>query len=159
MTLRPPSCRERTAGNSRQAQRHAATGGAAHSAEIEVRGWRGSGYTILNPDTGAQLHRVEGGFAGGLDIGCIIKAVVLTVICKNRFFDAVKRILQSLIVVVNTAFNGGDMLAAAGDALWAVGAAAALLAASIAFPILPAIMLTLSTVSYTHLTLPTNREV
>ena len=116
----------------------------AHAAELQIGNWRGSGYTIFDPVTGAQLQRVEGGFAGGLDVGCILKAVVLTVICKNRYFVSIRQFLQSLITVVNAAALGEDLLAAVGDALWAVGVGIAITVATLAFPVVGAVILTLS---------------
>lgn len=37
-----------------------------HEAKINEGGWGGYGYTIIDPDTGAEAYLIEGGGNGGL---------------------------------------------------------------------------------------------
>jgi RHS repeat-associated protein len=68
----------------------------AHEKEVHYHGWSGSGYVVFDPVTGNSLQRVEGGFSGGINIGCIATAVALTALCRLKFIQAFKRILFQL---------------------------------------------------------------
>ena len=60
----------------------------AHEKEVHYKGWSGSGYVVFDPQTGSSLQRVEGGLAGGIDVGCVATAVLLEVLCRTKFFAA-----------------------------------------------------------------------
>lgn len=63
----------------------------AHEREISRRGWSGAGYVLFDPINGGSLQRVEGGFAGGIKVGCIVTAVLLKILCDRKFFKAAKK--------------------------------------------------------------------
>ncbi|MEW5837730.1 MAG: hypothetical protein AB1717_02725 [Pseudomonadota bacterium] len=50
-----------------------------HQADITVNGWTGSGYIILDPETGAGAYKISGGMNGGaLDFGCGVASGALS---------------------------------------------------------------------------------
>jgi RHS repeat-associated protein len=44
-----------------------------------------AGYVMIDPETGGGLYRVDGGLNGALNVGCLAKAVLVTVLCESRF--------------------------------------------------------------------------
>lgn len=68
----------------------------AHEREISQSGWSGSGYVIYNPFTNGSLQRVEGGFAGGIEWGCLAVAVSLKILCDKKFFKLAKEWLERI---------------------------------------------------------------
>ena len=52
--------------------------------DIGYRGWQGTGYVIFDPVSGSSLQRVEGGLAGGIEIGCQAQAVSLTELANKK---------------------------------------------------------------------------
>lgn len=65
--------------------------------EIQYRGWSGAGYVIIDLSTGSSLQRVEGGLAGGINIGCIVKAVSLKALCNSKIFKIASRYLLGIL--------------------------------------------------------------
>lgn len=68
----------------------------AHEREISQSGWSGSGYVIYNPFTNGSLQRVEGGFAGGIEWGCVAVAVSLKILCDSKFLKLAKEWLERI---------------------------------------------------------------
>ncbi|MEW5837733.1 MAG: hypothetical protein AB1717_02740 [Pseudomonadota bacterium] len=50
-----------------------------HQADITANGWTGSGYIILDPETGAGAYKISGGANGGNIIVPIIGVIVMTI--------------------------------------------------------------------------------
>jgi len=65
--------------------------------EMRIGAWSGVGYVVMDPGTGAGVWRVSGGLNGGIDVGCIVKAISLNVLC-NLMFD---KLLKQFIALLN----------------------------------------------------------
>jgi RHS repeat-associated protein len=65
--------------------------------EMRVGSWSGVGYVVMDPTTGAGAWRVSGGLNGAIDVGCIVKAISLNVLC-NLMFD---KLLHQFIALLN----------------------------------------------------------
>ena len=61
--------------------------------EVSMGSWRGAGYVIYDPQTGSSLQRIEGGLSGGINVGCILVAVSLSILCNTRLIAALERFL------------------------------------------------------------------
>ena len=61
--------------------------------EMTVNGWTGVGYVVQDPISGGGIWRVSGGINGGIDIGCLARAVSLNLLCQMRFMKSLKRLL------------------------------------------------------------------
>ncbi|MCB1609276.1 MAG: hypothetical protein KDI71_20120, partial [Xanthomonadales bacterium] len=108
----------------------------AHEREVQYRNWSGAGYVIYSPTTGASLQRIEGGFAGGLEFGCIARAVALELLCSSKILAIAQRFLLGF-----AARLAGRALALAGlGALFAAVAPAA----AVILPILSAVVTIIS---------------
>ena len=68
----------------------------AHEREVRQGSWSGSGYVVYDPSTGSSLQRVEGGYAGGIEVGCIAMAIVLSFLCQTKLLAKAKLYLLSL---------------------------------------------------------------
>lgn len=68
----------------------------AHERELRQGDWSGSGYVVFDPSTGSSLQRVEGGYAGGIELDCIVTAVMLAYMCQTKILARAKRFLMSL---------------------------------------------------------------
>jgi RHS repeat-associated protein len=66
--------------------------------EVSIRTWSGAGYVIFDPTTGSSLQRIEGGLAGGIEVGCAVKAVVLEILCKMRIIKLLKERLARILL-------------------------------------------------------------
>ena len=64
--------------------------------EMRIGSWSGVGYLVVDPTTGAGLWRVSGGLNGGIDVGCIEKAISLNVLCKLMFTKLFQQFINSL---------------------------------------------------------------
>jgi RHS repeat-associated protein len=69
----------------------------AHERELENRGWRGAGYVIIDPVGGGSIQRLEGGLAGGINMGCLAQAVLLTVLCELKIARRSMELLGGLV--------------------------------------------------------------
>ncbi|MCB1570530.1 MAG: hypothetical protein KDI72_05705, partial [Xanthomonadales bacterium] len=69
----------------------------AHEREVSYGRWRGAGYVIYDPQTGNSLQRIEGGLSGGINVGCIVVAVALYILCNTRIIESIKRFLLRYI--------------------------------------------------------------
>ncbi len=106
----------------------------AHKSEIQNRGWSGSGYVILDPNSGAALHRVEGGLAGGIDVGCIAKAVLLKALCESKIAKKAMAFLARLIARTGiAAMAEAAMIALLGPAGAAIGGVIAIVAVAVSY--------------------------
>jgi RHS repeat-associated protein len=66
--------------------------------EVAVRGWRGSGYMIMDAETGNSLQRVDGGFAGGICIDCVSHALALDGLARTRILKRAREYLQTVAI-------------------------------------------------------------
>ncbi len=98
--------------------------------EVSIGRWSGAGYVIYDPQTGSSLQRIEGGLAGGINVGCILVAVSLAILCNTRLIAA----LESFLFRYAKRFALFQVIASAAAALFA--------------PILPA-LLVIDAVLYT----------
>ena len=67
--------------------------------EMRIGSWSGVGYVVMDPNTGAGVWRVSGGLNGAIDVGCIVKAISLNVLC-NLMFD---KLLRQFIALLDPA--------------------------------------------------------
>lgn len=67
------------------------------SREMRVGSWSGVGYVVMDPSTGVAVWRVSGGLNGAIDVGCIVKAISLNVLCNLMF----NKLLQQFINLLN----------------------------------------------------------
>ncbi|MDN5924197.1 MAG: transglutaminase-like domain-containing protein, partial [Xanthomonadales bacterium] len=119
--------------------------------EVHYKGWSGSGYVVFDPDTGSSLQRVEGGFAGGINIGCVARAVSLKILCHLKFIAKFKQII----------FELGEKFLARITKMAGIDALLALVAPEVAvvLPIIMGVMTAIAVIQATYEVLTWVREI
>jgi RHS repeat-associated protein len=102
--------------------------------EIRNRGWSGSGYVIIDRNSGSALHRVEGGLSGGINVGCISQAVLLQQLCERMIMKKAMEFLGRLILRSGIAAVAESlMLALLGPAGVAIGGVVIIVAVAVSY--------------------------
>jgi hypothetical protein len=70
-----------------------------HSADITLSGWTGSGYVILDPETGAGAYKVSGGANGSFLNGGLFRLLSLVALLASFFFPATTLIFAALFLL------------------------------------------------------------
>ncbi len=106
----------------------------AHQREIQHRGWSGSGYVLIDLSSGSALQRVEGGFAGGLIIGCLAQAVNLKALAEMMIMRLAEKYLMRLIAGIAARAAASAALAALlGPAGIAIGGVITIVAVAVSY--------------------------
>ncbi|MEW5837727.1 MAG: hypothetical protein AB1717_02710 [Pseudomonadota bacterium] len=78
-----------------------------HQADISVYGWTGSGYIILDPETGAGAYKISGGMNGGYLIGAMFGLIAVLGGSMMAYAFSVTSVVLALTLIIL-----GGMLAA-----------------------------------------------
>nr|MBP3598771.1 glycohydrolase toxin TNT-related protein [Eubacterium sp.] len=76
--------------------------------EVSIDGWTGSGYIIMDPDTGAGAYRISGGLNGGTTSGKVTRYAMLGLILS--FVEIVESLRIIIAVLAMTTISGGAFL-------------------------------------------------
>jgi hypothetical protein len=81
-----------------------------HQSPITVNGWQGSGYSVLDPETGVGAYQISGGASGGFLILVGFIAIAVIAIAPILLGGLSFLSLLGIILAINQAFDFADRI-------------------------------------------------